>query len=112
MLVVVCGPPGTGKTTVAEWIADHLGAVLLRTDLIRRDVVEDPRYTETERERVYVHLYRRIENREGDASDATVENYREIHDGFDPVTRADLRIDNSGSLGATERALQAHFDGS
>lgn len=161
MLVVVCGSPGTGKTTVAKWIAERLNARLLRTDLIRDDIVEDPDYTETERERVYESVFNqieaglrdgarivadgtfdrrvyrerarrialdaevgfdlvrvtcepetvecRIELREDDASDATVENYYEIRDEFDPVTGSHLRVDNSGCWGDTERALEGHF---
>ena len=35
MLVVVCGPPGVGKTTVAGMIAERLGAARLRTDVVR-----------------------------------------------------------------------------
>jgi predicted kinase len=162
MLAVVCGPPGTGKTTVSEWIARRHDAHLIRTDVVRGDAVDDPEYTEAERKRVYEAVFRRIEaglgdgssvvadgtfdrreyrerarrsatqagvrfelvrvtcdpgtverrieRREDDESDATVENYHEIRDGFDPVTGPCLRIDNSGSREATERALRAHFE--
>lgn len=162
MLVVVCGPPGTGKTTVSEWLADRFDACLLRTDVVRTDVVEDPVYTEAERERVYEELFERIaerlesgetvvadgtfdrrpyrervrelgrragaavelvrvtcdpetvkpriRDRDGDASEATVENYCEIRDGFDPVDAAHLRLDNSGPWAATERQLREHFE--
>jgi predicted kinase len=161
MLVVVCGPPGTGKTTVADWIAHHRDARLVRTDVVRGDVVEDPDYTEAERKHVYESVFRRIEadiedgssvvadgtfdrreyrervrhvateadvrfelvrvtcdpetverrieRRENDESDATVENYHEIRDGFDPVTESHLRIDNSGSREAMERTLRKQF---
>ncbi|MBB5157572.1 hypothetical protein BJ970_005106 [Saccharopolyspora phatthalungensis] len=37
-LVLVGGLPGTGKTTVAGALADRMGAVLLRTDQIRREL--------------------------------------------------------------------------
>jgi predicted kinase len=161
MLAVVCGPPGTGKTTVAGWIARHRDARLIRTDVVRGDVVDDPDYTEAERKRVYESVFRRveaglktgssvvadgtfdrreyrerarqvateagvrfelvrvtcdpetverrIERREDDESDATVENYHEIRDGFDPVTGPHLRIDNSGTREATERRLREQF---
>jgi uncharacterized protein len=39
-LVLVGGLPGTGKTTIAGSLADRLGAVLLRTDLIRGEMPE------------------------------------------------------------------------
>lgn len=37
-MVLVGGLPGTGKSTVAGAIADRMGAVLLRTDQIRREL--------------------------------------------------------------------------
>jgi hypothetical protein len=37
-LVLVGGAPGTGKSTVAEGIADHLGAALLGSDELRKDL--------------------------------------------------------------------------
>ena len=58
-LVVVCGPPGVGKSTVAEAIADRTGAGRLRTDVVRRDVAPEPDYTDEERRRVYDELFDR-----------------------------------------------------
>lgn len=48
VLVVVGGAPGTGKTTLAGALADRLGAVLLGTDSVRRELGDAPggdRYT-------------------------------------------------------------------
>jgi hypothetical protein len=59
MLVAVCGLPGAGKSTVARRVADRTGGVRLRTDVIRRDVVDDPAYTRAERRRVYEEMYHR-----------------------------------------------------
>lgn len=58
-LVVVCGPPGVGKTTVSDGIVDRIGGRLLRTDVVRREVTPDPEYTEAERKRVYDELFAR-----------------------------------------------------
>ena len=58
-LVVVCGLPGTGKTTVAREITERLDARLLRTDVVRKDLFDDPAYTETETEAVYAELFDR-----------------------------------------------------
>lgn len=45
-LVMVGGLPGTGKSTLAAGLGDHLGAVVLRTDEIRRRMA-DPADTPT-----------------------------------------------------------------
>lgn len=52
-LVVVCGPPGTGKTTVAGMVADRLDATRLRTDVVRAELVDEPGYDEHETDRTY-----------------------------------------------------------
>lgn len=64
-LVVVCGLPGVGKTTVAETIRERVDgdAHLLRTDVVRGDVVSDPDYTEEELRRVYDELFSRVGDR-------------------------------------------------
>ncbi|PSQ42015.1 kinase [Halobacteriales archaeon SW_7_68_16] len=56
LAVVVCGLPGVGKTTVSEAIADRLGADLLRTDVVRKDLFPDPDYTDEEERRTYAEL--------------------------------------------------------
>jgi predicted kinase len=56
MIVVVCGVPGVGKTTVAETVADRLDGELLRTDVIRKERYEAPSYTAEETQAVYDEL--------------------------------------------------------
>ena len=58
-LVVVCGLPGAGKTTVAEATAERLGAVLLRTDVVRKELFPDPAYTSEESRRTYDAVFER-----------------------------------------------------
>jgi len=58
-LVVVCGLPGVGKTTVSGHAADALDGRLLRTDVIRKELFPDPDYTPEEREAVYDELFAR-----------------------------------------------------
>lgn len=58
-LVVVCGSPGVGKTTVARVIADQLDAVHYRTDVVRTDILDDPDYTSNESWLVYGALLER-----------------------------------------------------
>ncbi|MFB6177910.1 MAG: AAA family ATPase, partial [Halobaculum sp.] len=52
-LVVVCGPPGVGKTTVASEAADQVDGTVLRTDVVRKDLFPEPTYDEAETEAVY-----------------------------------------------------------
>lgn len=68
-LAVVCGLPGVGKTTVAEHLAAHLDAEVLRTDVIRKELFDDPTYTDAETEAVYAALIDRARERvaDGDA---------------------------------------------
>lgn len=69
-LVVVCGFPGVGKTTVAETIARRVDAKLLRTDVIRKELLSDPEYTDEETQMVYGEMLRR--------SQATIEGGRNV----------------------------------
>lgn len=61
MLVLVCGIPGVGKTTVAEQVADRLDGELLRTDVVRKELFDDPEYTDEEARQVYDELLARGE---------------------------------------------------
>ncbi|PSQ47007.1 kinase, partial [Halobacteriales archaeon SW_6_65_15] len=58
-LIVVCGLPGVGKTTVAEAIAERVDGRLLRTDVIRKEIISDPDYTAEESRMVYGELFER-----------------------------------------------------
>ncbi len=66
-LVVVGGLPGTGKSTVSGLLADRLGAVLLSSDRIRKELATgDPAtgdradlYTPARKRRTYVELTHR-----------------------------------------------------
>jgi hypothetical protein len=62
-LVVVCGLPGTGKTTVAAEVAARLDAARLRTDVVRKELFPDPNYTPAETEAVYAELFDRARER-------------------------------------------------
>jgi predicted kinase len=58
-IIVVCGLPGVGKSTVARAIADAVDGEVLRTDVIRQQIVENPVYTAEEKRRVYEELFER-----------------------------------------------------
>jgi predicted kinase len=51
--VIVCGLPGTGKTTVARNIAQLVDATVLSTDKIRKELFPMPTYWRQERRLVY-----------------------------------------------------------
>lgn len=61
VLVIVCGLPGTGKTTVAQDVADRLDAVLLRTDVVRKEVFDRVVYTEEQMDATYREMFSRAE---------------------------------------------------
>ncbi|MEF8813545.1 MAG: AAA family ATPase [Halovenus sp.] len=62
-LVVLCGLPGVGKSTVAAMVTETLGATRLRTDVVRKELFAEPAYSETETEQVYEGLYERARDR-------------------------------------------------
>jgi len=57
-LVVVCGLPGTGKTSLAAAIAEALGALHLNTDRVRVALGLQGHYAEADKAVVYATMYR------------------------------------------------------
>lgn len=53
MIVVVCGLPGVGKTTLAKEIAPMIKATILSTDKIRKELLSQPTYQQQERILIY-----------------------------------------------------------
>lgn len=62
MLIIVCGLQGTGKSTVAQKVAQKTGAALLRTDVIRKELFPTPKYSAEEMEKVYEEMFQRAKN--------------------------------------------------
>ncbi len=100
-LVVVAGLPGTGKSTVAAGVALELGAVLLRTDELRKTLVQgdnDGRYEPSATEHTYKELLGRarelLERGESVVLDATwrSETHRVEVVSLARVLTADLTI--------------------
>lgn len=60
-LVALCGLPGVGKSTVASYVMEHTDATRLRTDVIRKELFDEPEYTKAERDTVYGALHDRAE---------------------------------------------------
>lgn len=100
-LVVVSGLPGTGKSTIAEAVAEHLGAVHLRSDALR-DEVGPPdgveRYAPAAVGRVYGELLARaselLARGRSVVADATWRepDHRLGVEGIAGATAADLRV--------------------
>ena len=61
MLILVCGLPGTGKTTLAERIAKEHNAIHLNTDIIRRKYLKERTYSEEEKKMIYDKLFSETE---------------------------------------------------
>ncbi len=57
MLILICGLPGTGKSTTARYIQDKINALVLRTDVIRKEIIKYPEYSEEEKKKVYGELF-------------------------------------------------------
>lgn len=53
MLIIVCGLPGSGKTTLARALARKYSAVHLSSDIVRKKIVAAPTYSAEEKRRVY-----------------------------------------------------------
>ena len=98
MLVLVCGLPGTGKSTVAERVAELLPASLLRTDVVRKELFPDPTYASEESAAVYDELFsratERLEDGEHVVLDATFRqrDLRERAAGVAAAAGADFRL--------------------
>jgi hypothetical protein len=53
MLIIVCGLPGTGKTTIAAALAKRFSSELLSSDVVRKKTFSKPTYSEDEKLAVY-----------------------------------------------------------
>lgn len=53
MIIIICGLPGVGKTTLAKGLAPLINAVILATDKIRKELFSKPLYARIERRLIY-----------------------------------------------------------
>ncbi len=58
-LVVLCGLPGVGKSTVATTLVDELGGTHLQSDEVRKELFEEPQYDPEEDAATYEELFDR-----------------------------------------------------
>ena len=61
MVVFVIGLPGSGKSYFAKELSQKISAVHLSSDVLRRNLINSPRYTEEEKQLVYHHLLEQLE---------------------------------------------------
>ena len=59
-LVIMVGAPGSGKSYLARMLGAALGAVLIQTDVVRKELYPDPQYTAAEHTAVYAACHQRI----------------------------------------------------
>lgn len=67
VLVLIVGTPGSGKSTFARRLALALGAELVQTDGVRKQLFAEPRYTGGEHAAVYGWCHNLIRSRLGAA---------------------------------------------
>jgi predicted kinase len=53
IVIIVCGLPGVGKTTLVKDLAPRMRAVILSTDKIRKELISRPKYDWKERKLIY-----------------------------------------------------------
>jgi predicted kinase len=53
LIVLFCGLPGVGKTSLANELAPLINAIVLSTDKIRKEVISKPTYAKEEKRLIY-----------------------------------------------------------
>jgi predicted kinase len=53
MIIIICGLPGVGKSTLAKELAPLINATILSTDKIRKELIPKPLYGRRERRLIY-----------------------------------------------------------
>ena len=62
MLIMICGLPGTGKSTLAKAVAEKIGAVHISSDTVRMKLLKERTYSEEEKEKIYDLMLKEAEN--------------------------------------------------
>jgi predicted kinase len=79
MLIIVCGLPGSGKTTLADALTKRFSAVHISSDITRKRMFERPAYSGEEKASVYARMAAEAESALGEGKDVVVDAtfYRE-----------------------------------
>jgi len=62
MLIIVCGLPGSGKSSLARALAKSLRAAYISSDITRKKMFKQPSYSEQEKVAVYAGMAARAED--------------------------------------------------
>jgi predicted kinase len=62
LVIVLCGLPGVGKSTVVSKLKKSVGGTVFRTDRIRKRIFDEPEYTKEETEAVYDDMMQKAED--------------------------------------------------
>ncbi|MEZ4317153.1 MAG: AAA family ATPase [Myxococcota bacterium] len=88
LLVGIGGLPGVGKSVLARSLADRTGAVVLRTDAVRKQLDAAPSYDPAARDAVYEHVYAAAAERLGRGERVVID----ASFGRDPWRRRMLQV--------------------
>lgn len=61
MLIIICGLPGSGKSSLARKLKAKLPAAYLNSDIVRKQIFKKPQYTPEEKKRVYDEIVNQAE---------------------------------------------------
>jgi predicted kinase len=61
MLIIICGLPGSGKSSLARKLRTRLPAAYLNSDIVRKQIFRKPKYTEEEKKMVYDEIVNQAE---------------------------------------------------
>lgn len=80
-LLLLVGPPGTGKSTVAQRLREALGADIVQTDAIRKALVARPTYLPAESAWVHRVAHQRLRQKLARGQDVIFDatNLRKVH---------------------------------
>jgi predicted kinase len=53
LIIIICGLPGVGKSTLAKKLAPMINAIILSSDKIRKELFSNPTYSSVERKLIY-----------------------------------------------------------
>lgn len=56
MLILICGLPGSGKSSISKLLSKRLSAIHINSDVVRKRLFPKPDYSEEEKRKVYLQM--------------------------------------------------------